>query len=289
MRVPDITTPVFQSVINGLVQDISPVAVVCFGHSFSVVNHMSCFQTTLSEHHHYDLLVVQSNSNHYKDHEIIDLIKNRFPDGLSVNVLSHSERSVSTALSEQHPFFSKVFSEGQVLYMADNSHLGKAKISMTDATTDQHKHWRECKRSFDLSESFLELASDALGSDIHDVAVFLLHQAMEQMCIASIKAHLKYRPTTHNIVRLVALVSCYIPQARDFFPCNTTDERELFDFLKRAYSDVRYKACYRVPPHIAFSLSERVNEFKNLIEHTYGQEFGEKTEEGQISPSSENE
>jgi HEPN domain-containing protein len=288
MRLPDNETPGFQSVIDGLVLDIAPVAVVCFGHSFSVVNHKGCFQSTSSEHRHYDLLVVQPNSNHYKDHEIIDLIKRRFPDELSVNVLSHSERSVSTALAEQHPFFTKVFSEGQVLYIADNSHLEIDKIGATDAISGESKHWRECKRSFELSESFLELASYALGNNIHDVAVFLLHQAMEQMCIASIKAHLKYRPATHNIVRLIALVSCYIPQARDLFPCNTSDERELLDFLKRAYSDVRYKACYRVPSHIAFSLLERVNDFKNLIEYKYGHEFGE-AEEGQINPSSENE
>jgi uncharacterized protein len=275
MRLPDITTPGFQLVIDGLVLDIAPVAVVCFGHSFSVANHMSCFQSTSSEHHHYDLLVVQPNSNHYKDHEIIDLIKCRFPDELSVNVLSHSERSVSTALAEQHPFFTKVFGEGQVLYLAHNNHLEIDKIGASDAISDESKQWRECKRSFELSESFLEMASDALGSNIHDVAVFLLHQAMEQMCIASIKAHLKYRPATHNIVRLIALVGCYIPQARNLFPCNTTDERELFDFLKRAYSDVRYKTCYRVPAHIAFSLLERVNEFKNLIDGRQEQEFGE--------------
>lgn len=280
MRLPDIITPGFQSVIDGLVLDIAPVAVVCFGHSFSVVNHRSCFQTTSSEHHHYDLLVVQPNFNHDKDHEIIDLVKNRFPDELSVNVLSHSERSVSTALAEQHPFFTKVFSEGQVLYLAENNHLEIDKIGSSDAISDESRQWRECKRSFELSESFLEMASDALGSNIHDVAVFLLHQSMEQMCIASIKAHLKYRPTTHNLLKLIDLIGCYLPHAKSIFPRNTNDEREMFDFLRRAYSDVRYKHNYRIPQHIAFSLLERVNEFQNLIEDKYNREFKNEVAEG---------
>ncbi|SKC45844.1 HEPN domain-containing protein [Ohtaekwangia koreensis] len=273
MRLADITTPEFRSIIDGIVREISPVAVVCFGHTLSIVNYTSCFQATTSEHHHYDLLIVQSNSNHYKDHEIIDLVKNEFPDGLSVNVLSHSERSVLTAIQQLHPFFCRVFREGHVLYLAVNSPIKMDKIKTVDADVDQSKLAQECKRSFDLSGNFLAMASDALGSHLHDVAVFLLHQSMEQMCIASIKAHLKYRPTTHNLSKLIDLIGCYLPQVKSIFPCNTNDEQLMFDFLRRAYSDVRYKLNYRLPPHIAFSLLERVNEFQNLVEDKYNLEF----------------
>ncbi|PZR16845.1 MAG: hypothetical protein DI539_17575 [Flavobacterium psychrophilum] len=280
MRLPDITTPEFRSVIDGIVREISPVAVVCFGHSLSMVSHTSCFQETSSEHHHYDLLIVQSNSGHYKDHEIIDLVKNEFPEFLSVNVLSHSERSVLTAIDQHHPFFCRVFSEGRVLHLAENSHFEMVGVETLVASVDQIKLMRECQRSFDLSGNFLAMASDALGSHVYDVAVFLLHQSMEQMCIASIKAHLKYRPTTHNLLKLIDLIGCHLPHAKSIFPRNTNDEREMFDFLRRAYSDVRYKHNYRIPQHIAFSLLERVNEFQNLIEDKYNREFKNEVAEG---------
>lgn len=289
MRLPDNTIQRFQPVIEGLVREVAPAAVVCFGHSVSIANHTNCFQASSSEHNHFDLLIVQSSSGHYKDHEVIDLVKSRFSDRLSVNVISHSERSVLNALGEQHPFFCKVFNEGHVLHLSDNSALEIDLIKTFNAINDQSKHSQEWMHSFDLASGFLELASHALANKNQDIAVFLLHQSMEQLCIASIKAHLNYRPTTHNIVRLISLVCCYIPHAKELFPCNTKDERELFDFLKRAYSDVRYKASYQIPSHLASSLLRRVTEFKNLIEQRYEQDFGKGREKGQINPSSENE
>jgi len=91
---------------------------------------------------------------------------------------------------------------------------------------------------------------------------------------------LKYRPTTHNLSKLIDLVGCYLPQAKTLFPCNTIDEREMFDYLRKAYSDVRYKLNYRIPPHIPFSLLERVNEFQRLVEDKYNVEFESEVVEG---------
>ena len=274
MVLQNITDTNFQSVITGLVKDISPAVIVCFGYTNSVVKQVNCFQQNSSEQQHYDLLIVRGKMDYHKDHEIVDLVKKRFDDDLSVNVLSHSETSVLSALQKGHPFFQKLFTEGVRVYQSDefSYEIGDEQKEYTELT--ESKTNRELKHSFELAGNFLSMASDALGSGIHDVGIFLLHQAMEQMCIASIKAHLKYRPSTHSIVNLVALVNCYIPEASTLFPYNTNDERELFDFLKKAYSDVRYKASYRVPDHIAFSLLERVSEFHNLIEEAYQKEFG---------------
>lgn len=257
-----------RSVISYLIKKIAPKAIVCFGYSSKTLDHVSCFQVSSAEHHHYDLLFVQSSTTLYKEHEISDLISNRFSSDVSVNVLSHSVNSVRSELNEGNPFFSQIFNEGEVLYLADDAQL-EVEQRNPKPTIVERKQRREYERSFALSESFLELASEALGSNSHDAGIFLLHQSIEQLCIASIKAHLKYKPTTHNIFKLISLVSCYLPEARDIFPCNTTDERELFDFLKKAYSDVRYKSDYRVPPNVAFSLLVRVNEFKTLVEERY--------------------
>lgn len=262
--IPPVKLPEFQSAIDRLVEDISPAAILCFGHVTNVASYVSCFQTTSSEHYHYDLLIVRADTDHRKDSEVLQTVKHRFNGDMSVNVLSHSETSVVSALKERHPFFSKVFLEGTLLYKSEGRQF-EVEDDMTIDAPHDHIHSREYERAFELSENFLEIASDAMGSNNHDVGVFLLHQAMEQMCIASIKAHLKYRPTTHSTLKLIDLVNCYLPQAKELFPCNTKDEKELFDFLRNAYTDVRYKTTYRVPPNIAFSLLERVSEFRNLL------------------------
>src|SRR5882757_936327 len=115
-RLPAIISPEFQSAIAGLVKEIAPAAIVCFGYSSSVVSQRSCFYVTSSEQLHYDLLIVRSYSDGHKEGEVIDLVKKHFAESISLNVLSHSAASVVKALRGHHPFFCRVFSEGAVVH-----------------------------------------------------------------------------------------------------------------------------------------------------------------------------
>lgn len=272
MKIDTIHEPGFGAIVEGLVKDLSPMAIVCFGYSTSTVKQQSCFEEFSSVQHHYDLLIINKQEARLKDHEIIDLVNNRFKNQASINVLSHSEVSVLHALKENHPFFFNVLRNGVMLYQAEESLL---KLIDLNKAKEEHSPIpvREYTRAFELSEHLLQVASDAIGGGVYDVGVFLLHQCMEQTCIASVKAHLQYRPTTHSLRKLIDLVNCYIPQARTYFPCSTMDEQELFDFLKKAYSDVRYKTVYRVPSHIAFALLVRVEKFQKLLLEKYRQVF----------------
>lgn len=130
----------------------------------------------------------------------------------------------------------------------------------------------ECCRSFELANKFLDSADEAIKNQAYDMGVFLIHQSIEQMCIASVNAHLKYRITSHSIAKSLGLVGCYIPQVRELFPCSTKLEKELFRYLSKAYSDVRYKAGYTIPACIAVALLERAYTLMNLIETCYQNE-----------------
>ncbi len=267
----DISTE-FQLLVDRLAQDIHAVVVLCFGASSTSVIQTSCYMSQASQHKHYDLLILRRATCRWKDHEVMDLVASRCKEHLSVNVLCHGEASVIRAISERHPFFSTVFCEGVILYKADDFQIPFTETA--NLLGDSIHQPRAYKRAFELSASFLAIASDAIGGGTHDVGVFLLHQAVEQLCITSIKAHMKYRANTHNIKKLIDLVACYLPNARDLFPCNTTDERELYSYLAKAYTDVRYKVTYRIPGHIAFTLLSRVEQLRELIEGKFEYEFG---------------
>lgn len=279
--------PEFQSFVDGLIQDIRPAAVLCFGASSTLVMHNSCYQSKSSQHEHYDLLIVRTASCRWQNHEIVDLVTSRCRQPLSVSVLCHGVASVTRAISERHPFFCKMFCDGVILYKADDFQCLIHEVA--NLYFDSIQQQRVYKRALELSVSFLSMASEAISGGTHDVGVFLLHQSVEQMCIASIKAHMKYRASTHCIGRLIDLVACYIPSARDLFPCNTPDERELYSFLTKAYTDVRYNAMYSIPGHIAYSLLRRVEQLREMIEEKFEYEFGSEVAKGQIKPSSANE
>lgn len=263
----------FQLAVSALVRDMAPAAVICFCHTCTVAATSGCFSAGTLQHHHYDLLVVVRQGEGRKDSAMVDMASSRFAGNISVNVLCHTEDAVQQALREGNPFFNKPFREGALVYQADEVRFELA------AAPESAKHYytqqlaSECERSLLLAQRFVKLAGEAIHSSMPDAGVFLLHQAMEQLCIASVKAHLCYRPATHNMARLIALVGCYLPTAKALFPYNTTDERELFDVLRKAYSEVRYKANYHVPAHVALSLLLRVGEFMKLVNTRYEQEF----------------
>jgi uncharacterized protein len=268
----------FQSLVDDLIQGIHPVAVLCFGASTISAMHNSCYQSRSTQHEHYDLLIVRTASCRWEDHEIVDLVNSRCKPRLSVSIMCHGETSVTNAIKEHHPFFCTVFSEGVILYKSDNFQVPAFEV--TNSAVDSIHHQRAYMRAFELSESFLSTASEAISGGTYDVGVFLLHQAVEQLCIASIKAHMKYRATTHNIKKLINLVGNYLPQVRDLFPCNTIDECEIFSYLTKAYTEVRYKATYRIPGHIAFSLLRRVEQLREMVDEKHKQDFGLEVAKG---------
>ncbi len=271
----------FQDAVKAIVSKINPAAIICFGHNSCVREMDNCFVTDSVCSRHFDILIITSGTTQ-KATEVIDTIRKFFPDNVTIHILIHSESAVRAALLEHHPFFTTVLRDGTMLYKAIELHF---EIPSDKPQLDEFKKARklkEWKRLFELSDRFLATASDAIGNQYYDLGVFLLHQVIEHSCIASAKAHVGYKLSTHNLNRLIAFVSCYISEVRDVFPNNTKDEKELFDFLRKGYSDVRYKEFYRVPPNIAFSLLERVSEFRDIIEGKFQEEFGGEKEENQM-------
>lgn len=277
----------FQDAIKAIVLKINPAAIICFGHNSLAREIDNCFTTDTVCSQHYDILVITSDTTQ-KTTEVINTVRKFFPDNLSIHILVHSESAVRAALLEHHPFFTTVLRNGTILYQVRETLF---EIPSNEPQLDDFKKARkvkEWKRLLELSDRFLATASDAIGNQYYDLGVFLLHQTIEHSCIASAKAHVGYKLSTHNLTRLIAFVSCYISEVRDVFPNNTKNEKELFDFLRKGYSDVRYKEFYRVPPNLAFSLLERVSAFRDIIEGKFQEEFGVE-KESQMIPSSANE
>jgi HEPN domain-containing protein len=262
-----------KSVIDKIIKSDAAVAIVCFGHYLKSFKYEGCYQSTYIDNHHFDLLVILRECNRYKDHEINDLINSCSPENTSVNVLCHSEPSILSALKNHHQFFGKILSEGKWLYRIKDFQFDIAEIDRSKNFQDEMTVKCSYTRAFDLSDRFFQMASDAIHLEMYDMSVFLLHQSVEQLCIASIKAHLGFRATTHSIMKLIDLVGSYLISAKDLFPCNTLFEKELYCYLHKAYTDVRYKVSYDIPSNIAVCLFHRVRYFRDLVVGKFKSEF----------------
>jgi len=283
--------PTFKEAIASLAEGVQPIKIICFASRLSMTQASSSFHTdTECKSFHYDLLIVRKEKDKRKESEILQHVERVRTESLTINVITHSDYAVQKALAQNNPFFTKLFKDGSIVYSNEESVILETNSLNSDNNSDGDlKRKNEWTRWFELSERFLSSGSDALGNGWHDIGVFLLHQAVEHGCIAFLRAHMGYKPSTHSIKRLLALAMTVEPKVAEIFPCNTTDESELLSHLRKSYSDVRYKDRYHVPPHVAFTLLERVSEFRDLIEATYRENFetGENEYSLKVKPNGE--
>jgi len=276
---------VFKDAISSLAASIHPVKIICFGFHSSCSQAWSCFHSKKSvEKFHYDILIIRKEKDNRNESFIFQEVEKLCSDTLSINAITHSEYAVQKAFVLNNPFFIKLFTEGVIVFNGEETPTPECKaVRPAHIVVDESKRINEWNRWFGLSERFLSAGSDALGNKWHDLGVFLFHQAVEHCCIALLRAHTGYRLSTHSITKLLALVRTIEPRISEVFPCNTTDEAELFTYLKKSYSDVRYKEKYHIPPHVAFTLLERVSAIRDLIGEFYNNHYNNSEDEEMFS------
>jgi HEPN domain-containing protein len=146
--------------------------------------------------------------------------------------------------------------------LIDPGDPGKSKLKGETAQA----HW---SRWYGLGQYFLKGAADSLTYGRPDLTLFMLHQAVEHTCIALIRVFTGYRPNTHNLSRLLAIIENFSAMLMAIFPCITKEEKELFKILQKAYSDSRYKEEYNISLDKVTLLTDRVRELQIIAESLY--------------------
>src|SRR5690606_2703829 len=86
---------------------------------------------------------------------------------------------------------------------------------------------RGWRRWFNTSCQFMDCAAYCLMDGNFGLAVFMVHQTVEQACKAIIKVMMHTRSNTHNLAWMLKLCSGVIPEIRTVFPRNTRQEKAL--------------------------------------------------------------
>ncbi|HWK98766.1 MAG TPA: HEPN domain-containing protein [Parapedobacter sp.] len=116
--------------------------------------------------------------------------------------------------------------------------------------------WR---RWFSNSCQFMDCASYCLMEDKFNMAVFMVHQAVEQACKAMLKVMLHMRPSTHNLAWMLKLCRSLAPEIASVFPRESPEDKTLFNLLKSSYMDSRYAAEFAVNEEAAWTLYYRAS------------------------------
>ncbi len=270
----------FRELILLLAEKFDPIQIICFSRRFSSAEINGCFiNSSLIQNGHYALLMVTEGQNRI-DSEVQDYANAHYKQG-TVTILCHSRATIEEAIKANSRFFIGVYTKGELLYSQNGlpEFCFDAPFVSFEAADAAKKHFNQ---RLPLAEGFLHGAAQCLSKDQDKVCVFMLHQVMEQACIALIRVHIAYRLEMHNLHRLLRLSLCFSDRPYKVFVTGIADDERLFDILIKSYSQARYKDSFSVDKQDAELLYDRVSTFLTLVREMCESKIAELQQEADL-------
>jgi HEPN domain-containing protein/predicted nucleotidyltransferase len=180
----------------------------------------------------------------------------------TLNVIFHGIDYLNAEIENGNYFFVDILHEGIMLY--DSGKFSLSSPKPLNSADRKHKAGLYFDKWFDGANEFLIDFNNALDRNSFIKAAFELHQATERLYTSLILVYTDYKPKTHDLEKLYRQVCKLDSRFKTVFPCTTADEERLFQLLKKAYIDSRYKLDYRVTREDLEYLSERVKKLRDL-------------------------
>ena len=181
-----------------------------------------------------------------------------------VSLVIETIGTVNRQLEEGRYFFSDIKKQGILLYDNEEFELAKARVLSSRERSKiaqlGYDHW------FDKGSKFLLGAQFYLGRAFWNEAAFLLHQATESFYNTILLVFSGYKPKLHDIKKLRKRTNGYHKDLFKAFPLNTSDQRECFDLLRRAYIEARYSKDYEISKEQLEYLMRRIELLKKVTE-----------------------
>ncbi len=122
-------------------------------------------------------------------------------------------------------------------------------------------------------KDFLNGAEFYLQSGAVNAALFCLQQCTECMLVAIIRAVLGYRINNHNLSTLLRITLMFTGDLASVFNLDNIEDMELFNLLKHAYVNVRYKDQFEAEEGSVKDLLVEVRKLVAITENIYQTQF----------------
>jgi HEPN domain-containing protein len=183
-------------------------------------------------------------------------------------VIFHGIDYLNSEIEDGSYFFVDVLKEGIMLYDSGNFQLSTPKpLNPKDRKKKAQRYfdkWFENAKSF--ITTFKAAFNDGSTTDGYCNAAFQLHQATERFYACILLVYTDYKPKIHDLEKLNKQVCKLDCRFKIIFPRSTDEEERLFQLLKKAYIDSRYKLEYKITKEELEYLSQRVEKLRDLTE-----------------------
>jgi HEPN domain-containing protein len=260
-----------EAAVKVIVHSIRPEKIILFGVQ-SIPGDAALFAQMLPPAlAPFDLLVVTGHQERRSDYELQDVLENRCRDVAPVTTIIHDIDYVNRQIGARQYFFSMIGMEGILLYDAGT-------VALEEATPPDFEEVRStAEKDFERwagqANAFFNSARFNLQQKEWKTAIFLLHQAAEQIYQAILLVFTGYKPTTHNLDKLRRYTNRFSIELVSLFPRDCQSEEYLFRLLLSGYVDARYKDHYMVAEEEVVELADRVGQLLDIARRVCNNHF----------------
>jgi HEPN domain-containing protein len=153
-----------------------------------------------------------------------------------------------------------------VIYLSGELLLPSVTVSSHGVREKESVIWL---RWMDQGKDFLKGAEYYLMIGADKAALFSLEQAAECFLIAIIRVVNGYTTNIHNLSTLLNVTRMFTNDIADVFDLGNRESLQLFNVLKHAYINVRYKDSYEIDHQSAASLFPYIKRLLAVVEQVY--------------------
>jgi HEPN domain-containing protein/predicted nucleotidyltransferase len=221
----------------------------------------------------YDFLVVTRNRLE-KDYILADRIVNstKHITRVAVNPIIHEIDYINEGLATGQYFFSDIINEGVPLFDSGKVKFDNPRqLTLKETKELQQQYFSQWYKK---ASGLLTVVSFSVEVD-HNIAAFLLHQAVEAFYNTVLLVFTGYKPKTHSLEKLRQYTKPLSQELYAIFPAgNSSHETHLFNLLKSGYIDARYKHDYSITSRELTELITRVQKMQEVVCNICKQKIG---------------
>ena len=218
----------------------------------------------------YDLLVVTKRRLGERESTVEARVRERFAAGKNdenlprPQIINESISKLNDALTMGRYFYVEIVAKGIMLYDSGECLLTTPKeldYAEIKAMAEEYYTSKYIRATYFFDDAITNIHKNRFVQ-----ASFYLHQAAEYFLKAIPLVYILYGYKEHDLEFLIGKCKPYTLELAKVFPCDTDEEKRLFDLLRRAYLEARYNDKFVVTKADIDALISKIELLRNLVE-----------------------
>ena len=225
----------------------------------------------------YDILVVSKKRLGSRTVTVSSRVKSCFMKGKDADtqtrpqIINDSISKFNNALSEGRYFYVDILMQGIMLYDSGECQLATPRDLDFSEILKMAREYYDVR--FPRGKRFIRYSQIAYDdNEIADYS-FFLHQATENFLKSIPLVYILYGYKEHELDFLIEKCKPYTLELAKVFPCDTDEEKRLFDLLQRAYIEARYNSKFEITKEDIDALVPKIELLRDIVEKVCKERF----------------